>query len=231
MIIAPHVYGVSITGGEPMLFPELIDQVAEIVVDQFNGQIELDLVTNGTSIEDIPNLKYIEHFESIHISRHKIEDYENERLFGKASPTMTDIQHLVRRLNDPAKIVLNCVMQRNGVHDLSSMASYLEIAAAAGVRNISFVGLFMANDFCKENYVSPASIDIAADSRFRIWNNFRDYEFCSCSSGDFLSQTGRIRFYYRCPGDRKANYCRQLVYTADNKVLAGFGGPEITNII
>jgi|BioPla2DNA2_1021312.scaffolds.fasta_scaffold29707_3 molybdenum cofactor biosynthesis enzyme MoaA len=226
--VSPFVYGVSITGGEPMLYPKLVDEVALIVTDIIGTNIELDLVTNGTKLNEIRKLKMLDRFESIHISRHKIDDEGNAVLMRAKTPTIKEIKELVCMLDDPAKVVLNCVMQKGGVSNASEMADYLEMAAWAGVKNTSFVGFFMANQFCKDNYISPASIDLSHDKRFRVWNKFNDYDYCSCSSGDYRAENGNVRFYYRCPGKSGANYCRQLVYAADNKLLDGFDGLEIT---
>ena len=81
--VSPFVYGVSITGGEPMLYPKLVDDVAMIVTDIMGTNIELDLVTNGTNWDEIPQLKMIDRFESVHISRHRIDDEGNAVLRSK----------------------------------------------------------------------------------------------------------------------------------------------------
>ena len=225
--IRPFVYGVSITGGEPMLFPELVDEVALLVEEILDENVELDLVTNGTNLNQLTTLVTLNRFESVHISRHMIDDDQNEKLMGFPAPKMKDIKVLIEQLKDPAKIVLNCVMQKDGISNIEKMSEYLEKAAWAGVRNTSFVGFFMANQFCRDNYISPAEIDLNEDQRFRVWNNFHDYDYCSCCSGDYRGEHSNVRFYYRCPGTNKANYCRQFVYTADNRLLDGFGGKEI----
>lgn len=225
--IAPHVKGVSITGGEPMLYPDLVDEVASIVDETFDLSVELDLVTNGTNLAAIPELRYLDRFSSIHISRHKIDDKENAELMGFSAPTIEEIKSMILGLNDKGKIVFNCTMQNRGVENLKDMAEYLEMAAAAGVRNSSFIGFFPANDYCTENYISPAEIDITEDKRFRVWNQYFDHEFCSCSSGDYNAKAGPTRFYYRCPGKSCSTYCRQLVYNADNSLLDGFRGNRI----
>ena len=225
--ISNFVHGFSITGGEPMLYPKLVDEVAMAITDIMGTSVEIDLVTNGTSLNQTAQLKMLKRFESIHISRQKADDIENAVLMRTTAPSIKELKDFISKLDDPAKVVLNCVMQKNGVSNASEMANYLEMAAWAGVRNTSFVGFFIANQFCKDNYVSPASIDLSNDNRFRIWSKFSDYDYCSCSSGDYAAENGKVRFYYRCPGNSKANYCRQLVYTADNKLLDGFGGSEI----
>lgn len=226
--IAPFVYGVSITGGEPMLFPNRVDEVAEIVNKIFDSSVELDLVTNGTRIDSLLSLKMLERFQSIHISRHSMSDSINTNIMNFQSPTLLEIEKVVSNLDDKAKIVLNCVMQKGGVENAVDMAAYLEAMSEIGIRNVSFVGLFLANSYCKEHYISLADIDLSSDDRFCIWNRFKDHNICSCSSGSFISSSGSIRYYYRCPGNVQPLYSRQLVYTADNKILDGFNGNEIT---
>ncbi len=225
---APFIYGVSITGGEPMLNPTLVDETAAVVTEILGPYVELDLVTNGTNIGDILKLKSLRRFEGVHISRHRIDDADNAALFGAKVPNIRAIKNVISELSDPAQIVLNCVMQKGGVCSAADMAEYLEMAAWAGVRNTSFVGMFLANSFCRETYVALADIDLSKDARFRIWNKFNDYEYCRCCNGDYKATNGYVRFYYRYPGNKKAEYCRQLVYTADNRLLDGFGGTEIT---
>lgn len=221
--IKEHVYGVSITGGEPMLYPDLVDEVA-FLVQEVLDDVTITLVTNGTNLKIIPELQAVDCFESIHVSRHSYDDTINQELMGFKAPLLADVGDVIQKLLDPAKIVFNCVMQKRGVNDKEAMKLYLDAAIMVGVRNTSFVGFLLANDYCKENYISPASIDLANDSSFNIWNRFKDYNFCSCSSGNYTNEKGSVRYYYRCPGQDKADYMRQLVYTANDKLLLGFGG-------
>ena len=93
--------------------------------------------------------------------------------------------------------------------------------------NVSLIGLFHANDYCKENYVSPLALNLETDSRFTIWNHFHDHDFCQCSTGDYKAKSGYIRYYFRCPGNIPTpETCRQLVYRSDNVLRAGFGDAE-----
>ena len=195
--LSGRISGVSITGGEPMLYPDLTDRVAELVMDILPDSM-LDLATNGTNLESILSLRTLDAFEG----------------------------RLLSGMSDPAKIVLNCVMQNGLVDSEAAVIDYLEMAASAGVRNTSFIGMFKANDYCRENYLSPAILELK-DPRFHVWNHYHDHDFCSCSSGSFDAEGRPVRFYYRCPGSSRASYTRQLVYTSDNRLLAGFGGEEI----
>lgn len=224
-IISSHIYGVSITGGEPMLYPELLDDTAELVTKKMPGVI-LDLATNGTNLHSIPKLRMLDSFEGVHISRHSPDDIVNDSIFGQRMPSEEEIREVVSVLSDKQKIIFNCVLQKGFVDSEDTVMEYLEHAAVAGVDNTSFIGMFQANEYCRERYVSPKSIGFN-NKKFHIWNYYHDYDYCSCSSGSYEAENGYVRFYYRCPGNRNADFTRQLVYSAGNKLLAGYRGEEI----
>ena len=225
--IKQYVYGVSFTGGEPMLEPLLLDQAVKSAYQIMGSSVELDMVTNGINLEVLPSLHFINYLDSIHLSRHLISDQENSDLMGFSSPTWKQIKECIDVLEDPVRIVLNCILQKGGIDNLEKMSLYLENAADVGVRNVSFIGMIGANEYCYEHYVDPESIHVGEDDRFRIWNQFHDHDYCRCCSGDFRAKDRWIRFYYRVPGPKRASYARQLVYTSDNRLLCGFGGEEV----
>ena len=221
------VYGVSFTGGEPLLFPELLGEVVMVTNEVIGPDAELDLATCGIGLERFLKLQASDFLFSIHISRHRIGDVENRKLMGANTPDISELKSIVRNMKEPGRIVFNCVLHKDGVHSTESMAEYLEMAAEIGVSNTSFIGLINANGYCREQYIDPRELHLENDTRFQIWNQFHDHSYCSCSSGDYEAEAGLVRFYYRLPGNEAAPYARQLVYTADNKLLAGFGGEVI----
>lgn len=223
--VAPHIRGISLTGGEPMLDKGLVEDAVCVINKWVPRETEVDLVTNGVNIAALPELIGIGRFAVLHVSRHAADDTANRRLMRwPQAPSAAQIGEVFSALKDPGMTVLNCVLQAGGIHDLPSVIDYLEFAASLGAANVSFIGMFRANAFCGQNYVSPAAIPFESDARFHIWNRFCDHGYCSCSSGDYHAKAGWIRFYYRCPGDEPApDYCRQLVYGADNRLRTGFG--------
>ena len=225
--IRPHIYGVSFTGGEPMLTPELLDEAIFVTSEIMGHEVEIDMVTNGTGLEMIPDLHSVGRLDSIHISRHRTGDAENSLLMGFQAASLDSVRQMVSRLHDPGQAVFNCLLSKQGVHSADTIADYLEMAAETGVLNSSFIAMMPVNEYCVRERVDPAEIDLSLDPRFHVWNRFHDYDYCSCSSGDYQARAGNVRFYYRSPGTGTAPYARQLVYTCDNRLLKGFGGEEI----
>ena len=225
--VKEHVYGISLTGGEPMLVPGLIDEVAEAVMESLGWDVELDMVTNGFDLERIADLRYLENFCSIHVSKHMLSDEDNDRLFGFHTVSWDGLKRLINSLKDPGAIVLNCVIMKDGIDTLEKAEEYLERASYAGVQNVSFIGMSICNQFCESHYVDPKSLKLGKSKPFYIWSQYNDHDFCSCQSGSYQAEARNIRYYIRSMGKGRASYTRQLVYTADNKLLAGFGGKEI----
>ena len=95
--------------------------------------------------------------------------------------------------------------------------------------------MFEANDYCRSRYVSPHEVPVVSGqgleewnrahlSDFAVWNRLRDHSYCRCLSGAYTNAEGSVRYYFRCPGpDAAPDYCRQLVYTAFNRIQDGFG--------
>ncbi len=226
--IRDHVSGISITGGEPMLFPELINEALRIIHEECGCHIEIDLATNGMNFIRIPDILDLHHIDSIHLSRHMITDEENNRVFGFPTISLEELSSVIKKMDDPAQIVLNCVLMSGGIDSVKNMAQYLDSVSEIGIRNVSFIGLSRHNSYCKEHYIDPEKLNIFQDPRFHKWNALHDHDYCSCCSGSYDAPNSSIRFYYRRMGKMKAHYLRNLVYTADNRLLGGFSGMEIS---
>ncbi len=226
--ISPFVSGVSLTGGEPMTDIPLLEEVIQIVQETIPPDIELDMVTNGLNIKKLPDLRGLERVATVHISRHAVDDGQNASLMRwRNAPSSALLKEVFSSLRDPGLTVLNCVLQKNGVHDTSSACEYLEMAAEIRAANVCFIGMFIANDYCRENYISPKVLKFEEEPRITVWNRFHDHEYCECSSGDYKARARYIRYYYRCPGENPGSACcRQLVYGTDNKLRAGFGNAK-----
>ena len=225
--IKSAVYGVSFTGGEPMMEPAVLDEAIGIVREQMGSDLEIDMVTSGIRLNRLLEFSHLNYLDSIHVSRHRTDDNANRMLMGVDVPTADEIRNILDQMEESERVVFNCVLSQEGICNVEKMAEYLEMAALIGVHNTSFIRMVPVNAYSKKQQVDPEQFNIDKDWRFKTWNHFCDHEYCSCSSGDYQSKHGRVRFYYRVPGKKAPDYVRQLVYTADNKLLDGFGGREV----
>lgn len=234
--IQPCISGISFTGGEPTLNMELLGQLISGTATRIPDTMEIDLVTNGSNLKELSTAPWIDYLTTLHISRHAPDDEANRRLMNFPAPSITELHRFISSLKDPGQVVFNCVMQRGGVENMEDVASFLDMASELGVQNSSFITMFRANAFCEEHYISGGDFPVMdqkllehwnqkhPESFFQIWNRQRDHSYCCCCSGDYKSSHGSTRFYFRCPGTVPApEYCRQLVYTANNTLQDGFG--------
>lgn len=224
--ILPWIDGVSITGGEPLADIKLLAEVTRFMEKTLPDTYELDLVTSGYELEKLLEID-VSRYSTIHLSRHRVKDEDNSKIIGSFAPPLKEVERVLGQLPDKGAAVLNCVLSDDGVRNTSMAAEYLDMADSIGIENTSFIGMFLVNDYCRRHYVSPKDLKFNEDRRFRIWDTYHDYKYCSCSSGDYRSRYGLVRFYYRCPGTETSDYCRQLVYSADNHLRAGFGNSKI----
>lgn len=210
--LGEHIAGVTLTGGEPMLHPKLV----EALIDAVPAGFRLNLITNGANIEQLPELKGISRLTTLRISRHAAEDDKNRLLMRGEAPGGADIARLAARLREPAMLALNCVMQKGGVENADQAVEYLEQAIRWGIGSVGFIAMMPANEFCRQAYRPP----FAPDERFEVWDRYRDGEYCSCCNGDYQ---GKIRFYIRTSEKAYgAPLCRQLVLTG-RTLRDGFG--------
>ena len=101
--------------------------------------VEKDIVTNGTGFANILDTLNIEHLDSVHLSRHMITDRENDAVFGFQTATSEEIASVLTKMDDPAQVVLNCVLMAGGIDTLQRISHYLEHAFWLGVCNVSFI--------------------------------------------------------------------------------------------
>lgn len=99
------LYSVSITGGEPLLFKEF-KKLCNVLK---NHKIKfLTINTNGKYLEQ--NLDLIDGlFDFIDISRHSIQDSQNNFIFHDIMPTIDDLRRIKNKLKH-TKMRIQCVL-------------------------------------------------------------------------------------------------------------------------
>ncbi|MBR6821106.1 MAG: radical SAM protein [Bacilli bacterium] len=218
------LHGISITGGEPMMNPDKMNMLLNLIYD-IDPNMEVAISTNGYNLRSFLDMEHVNKLESIHISRHHYDDEVNYSIFGSRDVASTeDIVALQEGLDDKRIININTLVMKDYIEDLASIKKMLNYVGDVGVYKNGFVSLMKCNQFSKDHFINFNDIFSSLDESFYLGHHFYNGEYCECVDGVYLTDNERmVEFYARMVKDCSCPYTTQLVYTSDNKVTAGFG--------
>ena len=218
------LHGISITGGEPMVNPERLDTLLNLIYS-IDSNLEVAISTNGYKLREFAKMKYVNYLESIHISRHHYDDEVNYSIFGSRDVASTeDIMYLQDRLEDKRIINVNTLVMKGYIEDLNGIKQMLNYVGNVGVYKNGFVSLMKCNQYSRDHFINFNDIFNNLDESFYLGHHFYSGEYCECVDGMYIGSRDRmVEFYARMVKDCDCPYTTQLVYTSDNKVTAGFG--------
>jgi len=219
------VRGVSITGGEPFYDVPLLNRVVNLVFDVLGEHTELSLNTNGMAIERMHELDRLSYIDAIHISRHHYDEKTNSLLFGIPMPSNEELKRALHSVSFRDIFVFNCMLMKDYIGSADEAHRYMDFAIEMGAAKVSFITGTPVNDFVRRQAVSYDDVLRGDDPQLLFTRSYRDYEFCSCHDGVYVSPRGEIiEFYGRCTGLKSFPYVRGFVYDADDHLRTGFGG-------
>ena len=218
------LHGISITGGEPMLNPDKMNDLLSMIF-KIDPKMEVAISTNGFNLDKFVGMDHVNDLESIHISRHHYDDMVNQEIFSSDSvASFEDIMLLQDSLVDKKIININTLVMKGYIDDLVHIKMMLDHVGEMGVYKNGFVSLMKCNEFSRERFINFNDIFNNLDEKFFLGHHFYSREYCECVDGMYLTSYGKmVEFYARMVKDCSCPYTTQLVYTSDNKVTAGFG--------
>lgn len=219
-----YLHGISITGGEPMIYPEKLNDLLNLIW-KIDKNMEIAISTNGLNLTEFANMDKVNMLESIHISRHHYDDKINEEIFkSKSIATTEDILFLQDYLTDKQILNINTLVMKGYIENLEEIKKMLDYVGETGVYKTGFVSLMKCNEYSKKHFINFNDIFTNLDENFLIANHFYKREYCECIDGIYTTNNAKIvEFYARMVKECNCPYTTQLVYTSDNKVTAGFG--------
>lgn len=214
---------ISVTGGEPLLNIELLNNVLNLLYE-VNPNSIVTFNTNGYNLKKILELDSIELLEGIHISRHHYNDEINNSIFGFPTASNDDIKYVMKKLKNKKLLRLNCLLMKDYIGNKEEIKKYLEKACELDVFRVGFVSLMKVNDYCTKNFINFNDVFKNFNENNSNLTHFYDKNICECINGVYISQSGKfIEYYARMTKEMNCEYSRQLVYTSDNKLKTGFG--------
>ena len=224
------LHGVSLTGGEPMLKPDTVQSILNIVYS-IDPNIEVQISTNGVNLRLLSEFDNVNNLESIHISRHHYDERINQEIFRSSKvATESDIMFLQDALKDKKIININTLVMKGYIDSLKEIKAMLNHVGRMGVYKDGFVSLMKCNEYARDKFINFNEIFRNLDESFFLSHHFYSGNYCECVDGVYVTDEAKlVEFYARMV--KECADCEQkvmqLVYTSDNKVLSGFSGKEI----
>lgn len=203
---------VSITGGEPLLFPSLFEETVSLIFSILPS-INLTVNTNGYNLDKI---KIDEKISGIHISRHHFDDSINNCIFGFDTIKKEEILSLSK--NYKKQIRLNCLLIKSYIDSKETITEYLE--TFNGLYKIGFVSLMPINEYSVLHFVDFK--DITFDERFLAISSQSNIsrsqiKNCECSNFLFLQKDGKTtQIYMRKTCNLKPEEIAAFVFEGDS---------------
>lgn len=213
----------SITGGEPILKIDLLNNIANLIYNVIPDAI-VTINTNAYNLRKVVNLESIDKIEGIHISRHHYKDEINERIFETNVAYEEDIKYVMNNIKNKKLLRLNCLLMKNNIDRIEEAEKYLEFASELGIFRVGFVSLMKINQYSKENFINFNNVFKKELLNPRTFIYFYDTNICECINGAYISKKGKfIEWYARMTKELNCEYTRQFVYTSNNRITTGFG--------
>lgn len=219
------IYKMQITGGEPTVEPELLQDVVKIIRKYFKSNF-VGINSNGFrlgALEDID--KYVDNFA---ISRHHYDDTINQNIFGTTHiPNTSDLESFIKCVGSE-KVHFSCNLMKQYIGNMGEIQRYLEFASATGCNDVGFVSLMPVNKFAASQQVifDESGIDESSD-----FMKYKQYTKCGgcCKCANYMyfcKNTGRMIDIYGRFAAQKDNTPGILSFDKDT-LREGFNGLKI----
>jgi|GEM_PF-4638967 organic radical activating enzyme len=214
---------ISITGGEPLLDPNKTNKLINVIFEA-NPEAIVDITTNGSLLKNLLLLEQVDKISTIHISRHHFETVRNNEIFSLRTASFEKIQQYADRFF--GKISLNCCLVPGYVDSPQMVEQYLDWAATIrGLKSAGLISLIKKNVFCENSQVNEKIIlEWIDNDPNNIAHNYNyDTDICECRSWQRIPSTYLpITCFWWKVKRLSIPYCRQMVFTADNRLTVNF---------
>ena len=208
-IIQNSIHRISISGGEPLIEPNKLEEVLKIV-NSYNRMITLN--TNGKFLKD--NIEMLNKYkiDSIQISRHHYEDEKNNEIFKTEVLPLEEIN----TIDSKAELNINCLLIKNYIDSKEEVIKFLESVSDTNISYVAFISMMQVNQYAVDNFVDYHDIidsfsqqiiyidgkKVYMEDGIRELFSYKDNDRCSCDNFLYTAKNGKeIFFYFRYTKD------------------------------
>ena len=214
---------ISMTGGDPLFDPQRTNKLLRTIY-KVNPEAVVDITTNGSMLQNLEKLEHIANLATIHISRHHFETARNNQVFGVKTSTQFGLKYYASQY--PGKVSLNCCLIPNYIDSPELVERYLDWAATIkNLKSAGFISLMNKNEFCRTSNVAEEKILEWIDNDPNNFDHNYNYDtdICECRVWKRIPKNyvPLTSFWWKV-NRQEVPYCRQLIFTADNRIMVNF---------
>lgn len=207
---------ISLTGGEPLLFPQLKELLE--LLDSYNKLNFYAITTNGKLLKDKLELLEKSKVKYINISRHHYLDEKNNYIFKSIMPSFEEIGEIINSSNKEFRINITITDNINNILDIEQFINKCNIL---GVKNILFRKDYLSND---ENLL------IGIEKLMNTPDYLKQSNKCKC----YVKNINGVNIEFRIVDVEKEKrlekdnkFIRNLIYTCNNELQGGWSSKSI----
>jgi molybdenum cofactor biosynthesis enzyme MoaA len=186
---------INITGGEPSVVPDIVNEILKHASDVKYQGIHLHLNTNGLTAAS-QKLMTNPRWNSISISLHHYDSAKLSEIYGiNIAPDSLSFNNI-----DINKVNGSCNLLRGYIDSPSEVEKMLNFAISIGLPRLGFVSLMRVNNYCRANYVDFSEIDFETIPHMYFTESRNRGTDCKCSNYLYNNDGKMIEVYMR-------NYC------------------------
>lgn len=215
---------IGITGGEPLTDLNRLNDILMLISDVCGSNTyHISINTNGINLSSLRKINSFPFVKDVHISRHSINDTENNNIFGIRTPIVSQIKKECELTKDVFS--LSCNLMKGYIDSPVKLREYLDMAINVGVYQVGFVSLMDKTKECNDLFIDYEGITSGLYVRdgFLFEELSKDKKSCKCENFLYMNKNGEIHFYLRRVLGGKQDCVKAFIYNQDNNLVTNFG--------
>lgn len=206
----------ALTGGEPLFFPDRINQIIEILRKYIDDPY-ITLNTNGYNEKLLKEYHENPSIKEIHLSRHHYEQEKHESIIGIETVPLSHLAGL-------HKLKVNTVLSVDTLNNVKDIKTFLDTLSYYKIPAARLIQIMPLNDYAMNSKIDINELYSYMMSHYLNDGVIMDHNYCSCLDFLYVSDKYPTPVHVLLRETKQPECCilKQLVY--DGAFLKdGFG--------
>ncbi len=182
----------NVTGGEPAVVPQRVEQLLEIMNKPNMQDVHVHLNTNGL-LTDSQKMMRNPRWDSISVSLHHYDHKKLEEIYGISF--QKDVFNF--KGIDMMKVNASCNLIKGYIDSTEEAHHMMDFCLDHGFTRLGFVGLMNVNDFCRERMISLDTLQLSKVPHCYFTESKHRGPDCRCSNYQYNRHLRVLDVYMR----------------------------------